>query len=131
MSILAELIDIWLPDFKYGNDECAAKLSAAPRYFEVVTRNHKLAYNVSSGNMIVRHLVLPGHLECCTKPILEWIAKNTPRALVNIMDQYRPEHLVLKHPERYPGIARRVSRAEMKEAYNYAKSLGILYEPVS
>lgn len=131
MAILAELIDIWLPDFKYGNDECAMRLSAAPKYFEIVTRNHKMAYEASSGNMIIRHLVLPGHIECCTKPVLEWIAKNTPHALVNVMRQYRPEHLVLKHPERYPDVARRVSRAEMKEAYDYAKSLGLLYEPVS
>lgn len=131
MTILAELIDIWLPDFKYGNDECAVRLSGAPGYFAFATRNHRLAYEASSGNMIIRHLVLPGHLECCTKPILEWIARNTPRALVNIMEQYRPEHLVLKHPERYPDIARRVSRGEMKEAYDYARNLGILFEPVS
>lgn len=131
MRILAELIDIWLPDFKYGNDECAQRLSAVSNYFEIVSRNHKLAYESSSGNMIIRHLVLPGHVDCCTKPILDWIAKNTPLALVNIMEQYRPEHLVLRFPERYPDIARRPSRAEMREAYEYARELGILFEPVS
>ncbi|MCC6010491.1 MAG: pyruvate formate lyase activating enzyme, partial [Fervidicoccaceae archaeon] len=61
----------------------------------------------------------------------EWIARNTPRALVNIMDQYRPEHLVLRYPEKYREIARRPTREEVEEAYRYAEELGIVYKPVS
>jgi len=131
MEILTDIIDIWLPDFKYGNDKCARRLSAVPRYLEVVTRNLRLA--AESGDMIIRHLVLPGHLECCTKPVLRWIAENLPkdRVLVNIMDQYRPEHLVAKHPRLWPEIARRPTREEIEEAYAYAAKLGLLYEYVS
>ena len=129
MKILLDVIDIWLPDFKYGNDECAKRLSKVPRYFEVVSRNHKLA--CKEGDMIIRHLVLPNHIECCTKPVLRWIAQNCPRALVNIMDQYRPEHLVYLHPEKYPDIARRPTTDEMREAFEYAEALGICYKPVS
>ncbi len=131
MEILVDIIDIWLPDFKYGNDKCALRLSAAPRYFETVTRNLRIA--AENGDMIIRHLVLPGHLECCTKPVLRWIAENLPRdrVLVNIMDQYRPEHLVAKYPRRWPEIARRPSRREVEEAYAYAAKLGLLYEYVS
>ena len=129
MKLLLDLIDIWLPDFKYGNDECALKLSKIPRYFEVVSRNHKLAHE--RGDMIIRHLVLPGHVKCCTKPVLEWIAKNCPRALVNVMGQYRPEHLVALYPEKYPEIARRPSAEELEEAYEYADKLGLCWRPVS
>ncbi len=129
LKLLLDIVDIWLPDFKYGNDECALRLSKVPRYFEVVSRNHKLAHD--SGDMIIRHLVLPGHVECCTKPALEWISKNCPRALVNIMDQYRPEHLVALYPEKYREIARRPSRDELEEAYRYADELGLLWRPVS
>lgn len=129
LKLLADLIDIWLPDFKYGNDECALRLSKVPRYFEVVSRNHKIAYE--HGDMIIRHLVLPGHVECCTKPVLKWIAENCPRALVNIMDQYRPEHLVALYPEKYPNIARRPSAEELEEAYRCADELGICWRPVS
>jgi len=129
MRILLDIIDIWLPDFKYGSNECAKRLSGVPRYFEVVSRNHKTA--CAGGDMIIRHLVLPNHIECCTKPVLEWIAKNCPRALVNVMGQYRPEHLVLRHPGKYPDIARRPSGREMREAYEYAESLGLCYKPVS
>jgi putative pyruvate formate lyase activating enzyme len=83
--------------------------------------------------MIIRHLVLPNHLECCTKPILKWIAENLPldRVLVNIMEQYRPEYMVVKYPRRWPDIARRPRYDELEEAYRYAESLGIVYKPVS
>ncbi len=130
MLLLRDVIDIWLPDFKYGNNKCAIRLSAAPRYWEVVTRNLKMIAKWKDP-IIIRHLVLPSHLECCTKPILKWIAGNIPHALVNIMEQYRPEHLVAKYPERWPDIARRPSWSEMRKAYNYASELGLVYEPVS
>lgn len=131
MKILVDIIDIWLPDFKYGNNECAMRLSSAPKYFESVTRNLKIA--IKHGDMIIRHLVLPNHLECCTKPILKWIAKNLPKdkVLVNIMAQYRPEYLVAKYPSKWSEIARRPTHKEMVEAYSLAKSLGIAFEPVS
>lgn len=129
LALLLDIIDIWLPDFKYGNNECALRLSKVPRYFEVVSRNHKLAHD--HGDMIIRHLVLPGHVECCTKPALRWISENCSRALVNIMDQYRPEHLVALYPERYRDIARRPSSEELKEAYRFADELGLVWRPVS
>ncbi|MGQ9780966.1 MAG: radical SAM protein [Nitrososphaeria archaeon] len=129
MKILSDVIDIWLPDFKYGNDSCAEQLSKVEHYFEVVTRNHKIAHD--NGSMIVRHLVLPGHLGCCTKNVLEWISKNLPNALVNIMEQYHPDYLVQRYPDMYKGISRRVSREEMDEAYSYADGLGLVYKPVS
>jgi len=131
MDILVDIIDLWLPDFKYGNNKCAMKLSAVPRYFDVVTRNLKIA--VESGSMIIRHLVLPSHVECCSLRVLKWIAENLPldRVLVNIMDQYRPEHLVAKYPRRWPELVRPVYREEVERVYAYASRLGIVYEPVS
>ncbi|MEB3845379.1 MAG: radical SAM protein [Desulfurococcales archaeon] len=131
MEILSHLVDIWLPDFKYGNDRCAFKLSAVPHYWKVVTRNLKHA--AAHGDMIIRHLVLPGHLDCCTRPVLEFIAEELPRdrILVNIMDQYTPMHLVARHPYRWREIARRPSREEIVEARRLATELGLLWEPVS
>ncbi|MHA1595119.1 MAG: radical SAM protein [Candidatus Baldrarchaeia archaeon] len=130
MKLLLDVIDFWLPDFKYGNDECAERLSKVKNYFEVVSRNHKLAYEEGGGEMIIRHLVLPNHVECCTRPVLEWIAKHCPNALVNIMEQYRPMHLVPKDPA-YKDINRRPTYQEMKEAYKIADDLGLLWRPVS
>jgi putative pyruvate formate lyase activating enzyme len=128
-SLVLHVIDIWLPDFKYGNNKCAARYSVAPRYWEVVTRNF-LSICSRGEDVIVRHLVLPGHLECCTKPVLKWLAENCKRALVNIMDQYRPEYLVLRL-ERYREIRRRVADAEMRAAYEYADALGLAWREVT
>jgi putative pyruvate formate lyase activating enzyme len=129
MRILADVVDIWLPDFKWGNDQCAVRYSRIIRYFEVVSRNHALAHE--NGDMIIRHLVMPGHMECCTKPILEWIAANCPRALVNVMGQYRPEYLVAREPKKYDKIARRLTLSELAEARSLAGRLGLVWEPVS
>ncbi|TFF89655.1 MAG: pyruvate formate lyase-activating protein, partial [Promethearchaeota archaeon] len=112
MHIISDLFDIWLPDFKYGNDQCALELSNAPNYWKTITRNHKIIYD-AKGEIIIRHLVMPGHIECCTKPILKWIAENIPKVLVNVMGQYRPAHLVLKNQEKYRKIARRPSKNEL------------------
>jgi len=130
MEVLSDVVDIWLPDFKYGNDGCAERISKAKGYFSIVARNHAIA-NVN-GDIIVRHLVLPNHLECCTKPVLEWISKNIgDHALVNVMGQYRPENLVALHPDRYPDIARRLRDEEIERAYGYARKFGLIFEPVS
>lgn len=129
LSLILHVMDIWLPDFKYGNDACALRYSVAPRYVEVVSRNLS-AICRRGENVIIRHLVLPGHISCCTKPVLKWIAQNCPNALVNIMDQYRPDYLV-PNMTRYSDINRTVSEEEMEEAYRYADELGLVWRPVS
>jgi len=130
MELILDLMDFWLPDLKYGNDQCALRLSGIPDYFDVVSRNHKIAHDRGSGEMIIRHLVLPNHLECCTMPTLEWIAENCPRALVNVMQQYRPSHLVPGNPK-YAEIDRYPPREELRKAYDKADQLGIVWKPVS
>jgi putative pyruvate formate lyase activating enzyme len=129
MKLLAEIIDIWLPDFKYGNDECARKLSNVPNYLKIISRNHKIAYE--NGDMIIRHLILPNHIECCTKPVLDWIAKNCPNSLVNVMGQYRPDYKVTEYPDQYKEIARTINEEELTEAYKYAEKLCLEFRQVS
>ncbi len=131
MKLLLHVMDIWLPDMKYGNDQCAERYSIVKRYWEIITRNMKILAEREE-DCIIRHLVLPGHVECCTKPVLKWIAENyRDKALVNVMDQYRPEWLVLRYPHRWPEIARRPSKSELDEAYRYATELGLCWEPVT
>ncbi len=134
LQLLRALIDIWLPDFKYGNNNCALRLSRIPRYFDVVSRNHKLIYDWGE-DILIRHLVLPGHIECDTKPVLKWIAENMPGVLVNIMDQYRPEceadpSSPMFNPE-FKELTRRLSRDELREVYRYARDLGLNFEIVT
>lgn len=120
MELLAGTQDVYLTDFKYGSDGCALRCSSAPDYWRVVTRNHKLAHR--DAELIIRHLVLPGHLECCTRPILGWIAKNLGRGVrVNVMGQYRPEYKAQDFPE----LARRPSSEEMERALAIAREAGL------
>ncbi|MBR9679680.1 MAG: radical SAM protein, partial [Candidatus Altiarchaeota archaeon] len=67
MELLEGVVDLWLPDFKYGNSECAKRLSNADKYMDIVPRN--LLKASENGDICVRHLVLPNHVECCTKPL--------------------------------------------------------------
>ncbi|WEU39781.1 MAG: hypothetical protein OdinLCB4_004700 [Candidatus Odinarchaeum yellowstonii] len=133
MSLLLDVIDLWLPDFKYGSDECAKRLSNVDNYLSVVTRNIKDAYlNTVEGlsSIIIRHLVLPNHYECCSKPILEWIASETPKAPVNIMAQYRPYYLALTD-KRYSDVSRAVYREEVNKVRKLADELGVEWRSVT
>ncbi|MEM3458442.1 MAG: radical SAM protein [Candidatus Bathyarchaeia archaeon] len=115
-QLLAGFTDVYLLDFKYGPSDCAVKISDAPHYWEVCIRNHLDAKKY--GELIIRVLVLPGHLECCTKPVLNWIAENlSVETRVNVMFQYRPEWRAYEIPE----LRRRLTRDEMERALKLAK----------
>ncbi|HME52245.1 MAG TPA: radical SAM protein [Candidatus Lokiarchaeia archaeon] len=134
VNLLLDVMDIWLPDLKYGNDDCA-QLSDIEDYWSVLTRNLKHVHDemVVNGlaSLVIRHLVMPGHVECCSVPAMEWIAKELPAAMVNIMGQYRPEHLVLRAREKYKDIARRPTFEEIDRVRKQATELGITWRPVS
>ncbi|UCH30941.1 MAG: radical SAM protein [Candidatus Bathyarchaeota archaeon] len=119
-ALLAGFADVYLLDFKYGNNECAKRISKAPDYWTACTRNHR--YGKKYGELIIRVLVLPNHLDCCVKPIFKWIKNNLgPTTRVNVMFQYRPEwnaHEVLE-------LRRRLNQAERKEAIELAKKAGL------
>ena len=119
-QLLAGFVDVYLLDFKYGPGECAQKISDAPNYWEVCTRNHLEAKK--HGELIIRVLVLPNHLECCTKPILEWIAENLgEETRVNVMFQYRPEWRAHEVPE----LRRTLTKDEMERAIQLAAKAGL------
>ncbi len=121
MALLEGIVDLYLSDFKYGNDKCAKRLSNVERYFEIVSRNHKIANQQCE--MIIRHLVMPNHVECCSKPVLDWIAENLnlKNIRVNVMAQYRPEYKA----HLYGDINRRLTTKEFETAFEYAERLGL------
>lgn len=122
LKLLEGVIDLWLPDFKYGNNECGRRLSKVPNYFDVVSRNHRWL-SARSEEILIRHLVLPNHLDCCSKPVLKEIAENlnNENIRVNIMDQYRPCWKANKYEE----ISRTLKRREWKEIVKFARDLGL------
>lgn len=114
-EIIEDFVDVWLGDFKYGNNSCALKYSKAPRYMEVVKRNFLRAKE--NGELLIRHLVMPNHVECCTEKIVDWVAENLGEGVrFNLMFQYRP---MFKANE-YPEISRMLKTEEMKLAYEIA-----------
>jgi putative pyruvate formate lyase activating enzyme len=134
MRILRPLIDVWLPDFKFGPGRCAVTLAKTPWYWETVTGNLKMIYDWGE-DFTIRHLVMPSHVECCTRPVLEWIADNMPDAPVNIMDQYHADNFCdprnPKYRKEYVAISRRPTRQEILQAFGYAKDLGLNFESLS
>ena len=134
MKILRLLMDVWLPDFKFGPGRCAISLARTPRYWETVTGYLKLVHDWGE-DLTIRHLVMPNHVECCTYPVLDWIAEVMPDAQVNIMDQYRPDNFCdptsAKYQERYATIARRPETSEVQAAYDHAHLRGLNFEAVT
>ena len=119
-KLLAGFVDVYLLDFKYGNNKCAERISDAPGYWEACTRNH--LYAKKYGELIIRVLVLPEHLECCTKPILNWIANKLGTWVrVNVMFQYRPEWKAHEISE----LQRRLTGSERERAIKLAKEAGL------
>lgn len=82
------LVDVYLADFKCGNDDCAQTLLGVSDYCEVVQEN--LIDAGRRAELIIRHVAMPGHIDCCGRAILEWIAKHIPAAKVSLRFDYIP-----------------------------------------
>jgi putative pyruvate formate lyase activating enzyme len=82
------LVDVYLADLKVGNPDCAGRLLGAEDYLDVVRANIRQARAASE--VIVRHLILPGHWECCLRPTLEWLAREVPDVGVSLRANYVP-----------------------------------------
>jgi len=134
MKLLRLTMDVWLPDFKFGPGRCAIELARTGWYWETVTQN-LLKLRDWGEDLTIRHLVMPGHVECCTLPVLDWIAAQMPGVAVNIMDQYHPDNYCdpasAKFVERYRPLARRPRRNEILDAFRHAKARGLRFESMS
>ena len=120
IKLLNGVIDFYLTDFKYGNDECAQILSKVKNYTQIIKRNHR--HINKNDEMLIRHLIMPNHIECCSKSILKWIANEIPNTPVNIMGQYHPEYFAKNYDE----ISRPVTTDELEYVDNIAKKLQII-----
>ena len=98
---LAGKVDIYLPDLKYGDNALAKELSGVSDYFETATAAIlEMAHQVGpvrwegprvTKGVIIRHLILPGHVENSLK-VLDWIGDHFApgQVLVSLMRQYTP-----------------------------------------
>ena len=123
-------VDVYLPDLKYADSALSAGLSGAPDYFETATTaieemfRQTGPYVIKNGllhrGVLIRHLVLPGHMEN-TRRCIDWIARTfrPGEVLFSLMSQYTPQ----------PGVegllGRRVTRGEYRTAVEYMRNCGI------
>ena len=132
LELLRDLVDIFLPDLKYADDRLAVAYSQAPGYFPVATTAilamRKLAPvdrfdkdGIMVSGLLVRHLVLPGHLTN-TRQVLRWMAKELgPATYISLMAQYTPVFHAVGHPR----LGRRLRRQEYEAALDEALALGL------
>jgi putative pyruvate formate lyase activating enzyme len=96
-SLLEGIFDIWVADYKFGNDDCAARLAGVPGYQGVVREN--LRWAARHSRLIVRHLLMPGHVACCWAPVAGWLARELPTVEVNLRVGFWPAWQSKRHPE--------------------------------
>lgn len=143
LRVLEGKVDIYLPDLKYAEGDLAGRLSHAPDYYEVATRAILEMYRqvgpcrfdeegMMTKGVIIRHLVLPGHVQNSLK-VLDFIADTFPKGavLVSLMAQYVPSGRVKDTPP----FDRTVSREEYGAVVDYMDMLGLedgfLQEPAA
>ena len=129
---LQGIVDIYLTDFKYMDREVAKRYSNAPDYPEAakkaldeMVRQVRTAEFTEDGIMtrgvIVRHLLLPGHLENAKTVVRHVYETYGDEVYLSLMNQYTP----LPQVERFPEINRRVTEEEYEELIDYAIEIGV------
>ena len=130
---LEDVIDIWLPDSKYADDDVARRLSGLPNYVEHNRAALLEMYRqvgpelvlddkgIARRGMIVRHLVLPGGL-AGTGQVLAWLVDHLSSQIhVSLMGQYFPAHTCVQDPL----LGRKVTEAEYSAAFAALSAAGL------
>ena len=133
LKSLEGLIDIYLPDFKYLDPSLASSYSGAADYPEMASLAILEMYRQKGSTLItdeegqalsgliIRHLVLPGHVEN-SKKILRFIAEElSPRVHVSLMSQYYPVYKAIGHTV----LGRELFKDEYQEIIDEMDRLGL------
>lgn len=120
LDLMDGIVDLYLPDFKHGNDQCAWNLTKIPNYVATVVQN-LWGYQQQGADILVRHLVLPGHLECCTYPVMQLLATSFPGIKVNVMTHYRPAYKASDDPI----LGRKLNQDEINKVEQWSQELGL------
>lgn len=130
LKLLEGLIDIYLPDFKYYNNELG-KYSGVKDYFSVADSALKEMYRqvgkprynkegLLQKGVIVRHLVLPNNYED-SKNIITYLYKNYKNNIIySIMNQY-----TITRKLKYPELNQKVDNNEYDKLIDYAYEIGV------
>ena len=120
-ELLAGVADIILGDVKFGSPACAARLAGTADATEIAWRRAAEIHARTPGALILRHLVLPGHFSCCSRPVLENVAEHFAGVPVSLKTVYMPPRDMRPDaPEK-----RFLSAGETDAAFALARSLGL------
>jgi len=154
-ALLDGLFDVWLADYKFGNDACAERLARVPNYTRVVQENLRWMFRSSvaadvrrlsskseirnpkpvlirassrrllqgkrHSELIVRHLLMPGHVDCCWAPVAAWLAEQLPGVKVNLRAGFWPAWQATRHPD----LRHTVTVDESERAWEIARECGL------
>lgn len=130
LKLLAEIVDIYMPDTKYSEEKTALEYSLVPNYPSVMKEAIKEMFQqvgdlqvekgIARKGILVRHLVLPEGLSG-TKEIMKFLASLSKNTFVNIMAQYRPAYKTFN----YPPLNRDLKKEEFEAALAIAKKAGL------
>jgi len=131
LRILDGIVDIYMPDFKYGDAAVGKRYSGVDDYPDVakaaLREMHRQVGDltlegrgVARRGLLVRHLVLPNDL-AGTAEVVAFLSELSPDTYLNLMGQYRPCYRAHEHP----GLARRPNAAEMERAFRLARAAGL------
>ena len=131
LKMLEGYVDIYLPDFKYSDNELAKRLSKVDNYFEIATQALTEMYKqtgkavfddrgIMQKGMIIRHLVLPNQI-LNSRRVLKWINENMHDVYVSVMAQYFPTYKAKDIED----INRKLTKEEYEQIENYLYRLDL------
>ncbi len=88
IALLDGVVSVVVGDVHFGNDTCARRVGAVSPYLDAIGR--ALDRLAPRADVIVRLLVLPGHIDCCALPAVDWLAARGPRLRVRVLGNYTP-----------------------------------------
>ncbi len=132
LRLLAGLVEIYMPDFKYADAAAGDRLSGVADYPQVAAAALAEMYaqvgplvvnsdGVAAQGLLVRHLVLPGDL-ACSRAAIDIVADIAPGCAINVMGQYRPAFRAAEFPE----LLARPDTGELASLRRYAAQRGLM-----
>jgi putative pyruvate formate lyase activating enzyme len=130
IRLLHGIVDVWLPDFKYGNERDARECSAPEEYpqralesiGEMIRQTGErleTAGGIARRGVIIRHLVLPGRVQNSMDVIRLIASRLSKKVPLSLMSQYTPTPAVSGEPL----FGRRVTREEYEAVVDLALDL--------
>lgn len=131
IKMLDGLVDIYLVDLKYYDDELAFKYSKCKNYFKCASSAieemvKQIGNNIINDDgimergVIVRHLVLPGNIDDSKRIIKYLYDKYEDKIIISIMNQYTPVREL-----KYSELNRKIFDSEYDEVVDYAYDIGV------